>query len=73
MSEFGDTQSPARSDGRRVEVRTLVERGQCLRCAAQGVVRVAHSERGVRVYCLDHFHRLTDVPPGSVVTWAASA
>lgn len=53
--------------------RQLADGGRCHRCAEQGVVRVAHAEHGVRVYCLDHFHRLTDVPPGCTVTWARDA
>jgi hypothetical protein len=42
----------------------------CRRCGEPAAVRVEHAAFGTRVYCLDHFRRLGDVPPGSAVTWA---
>ncbi|HEX3812160.1 MAG TPA: hypothetical protein VHX59_04885 [Mycobacteriales bacterium] len=42
----------------------------CRRCDQPAAVRVDHAQLGVRVYCLQHFRRLGDVPPGSAITWA---
>jgi hypothetical protein len=42
----------------------------CRRCDQPAAVRVDHAQLGVRVYCLQHFHRLGDVPPGSSIRWA---
>jgi hypothetical protein len=42
----------------------------CWRCEKAASVEVSHAQRGARLYCIDHFHRLGDVPPGAVVRWA---
>lgn len=51
--------------------RTPVSQEKCHRadCGAQAAIRVVHG-RSSKTYCLEHFHRIIDVPAGSSTTWA---
>jgi hypothetical protein len=51
--------------------RKPVSEEQCHRadCTAQAVIRVVNGKT-TKTYCLEHFHRVIDVPPGSSTTWA---
>lgn len=57
--------------GFRPRRRKPVSQEKCHRadCGASAAIRVVHGKSS-KTYCLEHFHRIIDVPPGSSTTWA---